>query len=196
MPPPTKKNNLFKQLLRYFLQGFLILAPIAITVFLLYTLFDKVDQILRPYVNIPGLGFVIIMAFIIFVGYISTNFLMGSIIHFFDYWLDRTPGVKFVYTSIKDFFQAFAGDKKKFNKSVLANVIYDDVWVIGFVTDEELGRFELGSEYVSVYVPQAYNFAGQLYILPRSKVRTLPGTTSADAMKYAVTGGVVEVENS
>ena len=91
----------------------------------------------------------------------------------------------------KDFFRAFAGDKKKFDKAVLINVFSDDVWIIGFLTDAEMDKFEMGAEHVSVYVPQAYNFAGQLYILPRYKVKKISHLTSGDAMKYAVMAGAV-----
>ncbi len=184
----------FKKIFSYFVQGFIILAPIAITLYALYWLFDKVDRILRPYVDIPGLGFVIIVVFIILVGWVSSNFLMGSFISFFDQWMERTPVVKFIYSSTKDFFESFAGDKKKFSKAVLANIFSTDVWIIGFLTDEEMQKFEMGANMVAVYVPQAYNFAGQLYILPREKVRMIDGITSGEAMKYAVTGGVVDLD--
>ena len=94
---------------------------------------------------------------------------------------------------MKDFFGAFAGDKKKFDKAVLVNVFAEDVWVIGFLTDEELEKFELGNEFVSVYTPQSYNFAGQLYLVPRARVKKISKLSSGDAMKYSVTGGVVEL---
>lgn len=190
-----KKPSLFRTLVRYFVQGILVLAPITITGWLLYYLFEKVDGILRPYVNIPGVGFVIIIFFVLLVGWISSTILMSSFLNLFDHWLERTPGVKFIYSSTKDFFRAFAGDKKKFDKAVLINVFSDDVWIIGFLTDAEMEKFEMGAEHVSVYVPQAYNFAGQLYILPRNKVKRISHLTSGDAMKYAVTGGVVHVDD-
>jgi uncharacterized membrane protein len=113
----------------------------------------------------------------------------------FDHWLEKTPGIKFIYTSTRDFFEAFAGDKKRFNKAVLANVFAEEVWIVGFLTDEEMQKFEMGADKVAVYVPQAYNFAGQLYILPRSKVRKIDKISSGEAMKYAVTGGVVDLDD-
>ena len=194
MATNTKGKPTLKLILRYFIQGLIILAPIAITAYVLYWLFDKVDSILRPYLNIPGLGFVIIILFVILVGWISSSFLMGSFINFLDQWMERTPGIKFIYTSTKDFFEAFAGDKRKFNKAVLANVFGDDVWIVGFLTDEEMHKFEMGADKVGVYVPQAYNFAGQLYILPRDKVRKIEKISAGEAMKYAVTGGVVDTD--
>ena len=89
MKDEQKKVNRFssRTILQFFLQGLLILAPVTITGFLLYWLFEKIDGILFPLVNIKGLGFVIIIAFVILVGWISSNFLMSSLIRFFDYWL-------------------------------------------------------------------------------------------------------------
>ena len=188
------KGFALKKIFRYFIQGVIVLAPIAITAYVLYLLFDKVDSILYPLVKIHGLGFAIILVFIILVGWLSSNIIMGGAISFFDHLMERTPGVKFIYSSTKDFFEAFAGDKKKFNKAVLASVFADDVWIVGFLTDEEMRKFDMGADKVAVYVPQAYNFAGQLYILPRDKVRKIEHITSGEAMKYAVTGGVVDLD--
>lgn len=193
-PLHPKNLSVFKKIVRFFIQGLIILAPIGLTAYVLYWLFDKVDGILRPYVNIPGLGFAIIILFVILVGWVSSYFLMGSFISFFDQWMEKTPGIKFIYTSTKDFFEAFAGDKRKFNQAVLANLFANDVWVVGFLTDEEMQKFELGADKVAVYIPQSYHWAGQLYILPKDKVRKIDKISSGEAMKYAVTGGVVDLE--
>lgn len=192
MAAPPKHKSLIRKIFNFFLQGIIILAPIGITGYVLYWLFDKIDNILRPYVNIPGLGFVIILLFVLLVGWVSSHFLMGSIIHFFDNLMDRTPVIKFIYTSTKDFFEAFGGEKKKFSHPILANVFAENVWVVGFLTDEELEKLDLGAEMVSIYIPQAYHWAGQLYVLPRNKVKKIEKLAPGEAMKYAVTGGVVD----
>ncbi len=191
---PLQNRVTLKKIFRYFIQGVIILAPIGITAYVLWWMFNKIDGILEPYIRIPGVGFVIIIVFVVLVGWVSSHFLMGGFINFFDTWMERTPGVKFIYSSTKDFFEAFAGDKRKFNKAVLANVFAEDVWIIGFLTDEEMQKFEMGADKVAVYVPQSYNFAGQLYILPREKIKKIDKITSGEAMKYAVTGGVVDLD--
>lgn len=191
---PLQKRVTLKKIFRYFIQGVIILAPIGITGYVLYRMFDMIDGILEPYIRIPGVGFVIIIVFVVLVGWVSSHFLMGGFINFFDTWMEKTPGVKFIYSSTKDFFEAFAGDKRKFNQSVLINVFGNDVWIIGFLTDEEMQKFDLGADKVAVYVPQSYNFAGQLYILPREKVKKIEKITPGEAMKYAVTGGVVDLD--
>lgn len=187
-------EGFLKKIIRYFIQGVLILAPIAITFYLLYGFFNWIDSILRPYVSIPGLGFLIILSFIILIGWVSSYIIMESAIDFLDHWLERTPGIKIIYTSIKDFFNAIAGDKKKFTRPVLANVFDTDVWIVGFLTDEEMAKFNMGEEMIGVYVPQAYNIAGQLYILPKNRVKIIEHLSAGDTMKYTLTGGVVETE--
>ena len=200
----------WKKIFQYLLQGLLIIAPLAITGYTIYWVVSTVDSwipIFRQPVkdfqgNITGytvknygLGFVVIIAAIILIGYLSSFFIQSKIFNLFDSWLEKTPGVKFIYSSVRDFFSAFAGDKRKFNKPVLANVFASDVWIVGFITDEEMEKFELGADHLAVYVPQAYNFAGQLYILPREKVRHFQGISSGETMKYAVTGGVVDLDD-
>jgi uncharacterized membrane protein len=109
----------YQRLIQYFLQGLLILGPVSITIYFIYEIFDKIDNILRPAINIPGIGFVIIIGFIITVGYLSSFFVMGRILSVMDKLLERTPGIKLFYSFVRDFFEAFAGNKKKFTNSRL-----------------------------------------------------------------------------
>ncbi|HUM97246.1 MAG TPA: DUF502 domain-containing protein [Chitinophagaceae bacterium] len=199
----------WKKIINYLLQGLLIIAPLAITFYAIYWVVSTVDDWIPLFrepvkdlqgritgykVKNYGLGFVIIFAAIIVIGYLSSAFIQTRIFGFFDSMLEKAPGVKYIYSSVRDFFGAVAGNKKKFNQSVLANVFADNVWIIGFVTDEEMQKFDMGAEMVAIYVPQAYNWAGQLYVLPRNKIRKIDRISSGDTMKYAVTGGVVETE--
>lgn len=199
----------WKKIVQYFLQGLLIIAPLAITIYAIYWVISTVDgwlpifreavkdaqgRVIGYEVKNYGLGFLVILVAVIVIGYLSSFFIQSRLFNLFDHWLEKTPGVKFIYTSTRDFFEAFAGDKKRFNKAVLANVFAEDVWIVGFLTDEEMYKFEMGADKVAVYVPQAYNFAGQLYILPRDKVRRIDKISSGEAMKYAVTGGVVDLD--
>ena len=198
----------WKKIIQYFLQGLLIIAPLAITIYAIYWVISTVDgwvpifreavrdvqgNVIRYDVKNYGLGFLVVLVAIIIIGYLSSFFIQSRLFNLFDHWLEKTPGIKFIYTSTRDFFEAFAGDKKRFNKAVLANVFAEDVWIVGFLTDEEMQKFEMGVDKVAVYVPQSYNFAGQLYILPRDKVRKIDKISSGEAMKYAVTGGVVDL---
>jgi uncharacterized membrane protein len=193
----------WRKVLQYLLQGLLVTAPIAITIYLIYWFVSSVDSWL-PIFTVKdvdgkiinrnyGLGFVAIIFALIFIGFLSSNFLTSRIFSLFDEWLERAPGIKFIYSSVKDFFEAFAGNKRKFKKAVLVSIFQPDVFQIGFITDEDASEFGLIG-YVTVYVPNAYAVAGQVYILPKEKVRILEDVSASDALKYAISGGVAEVE--
>jgi uncharacterized membrane protein len=188
MPPSIR----YQKIIQYFLQGLLILGPFTITVYAIYVVFDKIDGILRPAINIPGIGFIIIIGFILLVGYLSSFFMMSRILSVIDKLLEKTPGIKLFYSFIKDFFEAFAGSKKKFTNNVLANVENNDVWRVGFITQEDMSRFSLPG-FVAVYVPMAYSVAGNVYIIPKERVRPITNISSTQTMKFAMSGGVTEV---
>lgn len=201
----------FKKLIQIFFQGLIILAPIVITAWAVISLFNFIDGILPNLLNllfpgilrsdafgypksIPGLGFLVVIAIVMLVGYISSTFIVSKLVELFDNILERTPGVKIIYTTVKDFFEAFAGNKRKFDKAVLVSIEAIDVWRVGFITHEELSEFGL-NEFIAVYVPQSYAFAGHLYMVKRERVRILSDVTSSDAMKFAISGGVTEIDD-
>lgn len=186
-----KSSVRYQKAIQYFLQGLLILGPVSITVYFIYVVFASIDNILRPVINIPGIGFVIIIGFIILTGYLSSFFVMGRLLSVLDKFLEKTPGIKLFYSFLRDFFEAFAGNKKKFTNNVLACVDDSDVWRVGFITQEDMGSFGM-EDYVAVYLPMAYSVAGNVYIVPRERVRPIPNISAAQSMKFAVSGGVTQ----
>jgi len=205
-----KFQKVLKRLFHFFLQGVLVLAPISITIWMAFSVFNWIDGILPNLVHnlfpnligidqfgtpkrIPGLGFIVFIAIALFVGYISPSFIVSRFMDFADRVLEKTPGIKLIYTTLKDFFEAFAGSKRKFDKAVLVSIDAPDIWRVGFITQEELHEFGL-QEYVAVYVPQSYAFAGNLFFVKRDRVRVITDISSADAMKFAISGGVAEVD--
>lgn len=205
-----KAKHTLRKVFQYFLQGLIILAPISITIWAVTFLFDAVDNFLPNLIEriapnllpndeegnpikIPGAGFVLVLLLVIGVGYISGSFIIGRMMELFDKVLERTPGIKVIYSTVKDLVEAFAGNKRKFTKSVLVTIDGNDVWRVGFVTQEDLEQFGL-QEYVAVYVPQSYAFAGHLYFVKKERVRVLTDISSADAMKFAISGGVAEID--
>jgi uncharacterized membrane protein len=206
-----KKTSLITRLIQYFFQGLIILAPIAITAWAVVSLFNFIDSILPNLLHllfptwftldefgyprrIPGLGFLVVLLIVVSVGYISSSFIVGKLVDLFDKVLERTPGVKIIYSTVKDFFEAFAGNKRKFDKAVLVSIEAPDVWRIGFITHETLHEFGL-NDYMAVYLPQSYAFAGHVYMVRKERVRLLTDINSADAMKFAISGGVTELED-
>jgi len=193
---------------KYFLQGLLVMAPLAVTVYTIYWIVSTVDNwvpifrepikdfqghVIGYEVKNYGLGFVIVIASVILIGYLSAFFIQSRIFSLFDKWLEKTPGVKYIYSSVRDFFEAFAGEKKKFDKPVMANVDDTDVWRVGFITEKDMSLWGL-KDHIAVYVPMAYSIAGNVYILPANRVKAIVSITSSDAMKFAISGGVTHLD--
>ena len=198
-----------RKLLQVFFQGLVVLVPAGISIYFIFWLFQKIDGLLPGIIHyffpdflstpdgelkhIPGTGIVLVVVFVLLVGSISSSFIVTKIIDFFDAILERTPGVKFIYTSVKDFLEAFAGNKKKFTKPVLVNVDGPDVWRIGFITQEDATNFGL-IDHAVVYVPLSYAITGVIYFVPKKNIKPLDNIHSSEAMKFAVSGGVSDVE--
>ena len=211
----TLKRKVFvalhwRKLIQYFFQGLVVLAPIGITIYAVLWLFRTVDSILPNILHdlfprlmateeggdfrrVPGLGFIVALFIVLFVGWLSSFFFVSRLVHVFDKVLENTPGVKYIYTSVKDFLEAFSGNKKKFDKPVLVNVDATDVWRIGFITQEHAAHFEL-ADHLVVYVPYSYAISGITYLVPRERVKPLKDTSPADAMKFTISGGITDVD--
>lgn len=176
-----------KKLSQYFLQGLLVLVPFVVTIWVIYTIFQKIDGLFS--FKIPGLGLIFTILLIFLVGLFTSNFLTRKLVNLADVLFSRLPLVKMIYSSIKDLLNAFVGDKKSFNIPVLVALSSDsDVSAIGFVTNESLDNLGIKDK-VAVYLPQSYNFAGNLIVVPKSQVTSLDAD-SGDVMAFVVSGGV------
>jgi uncharacterized membrane protein len=176
-----------KKIIKYFFEGLLFVSPLAVSLYIVYLLFIKIDRILH--LPIPGLGFVTTIVVITFIGFLASNLFTKSIINYVDSIFNRLPFIKLIYSSVKDLVSAFVGDKKKFDKPVLVTVSKEsDIKIIGFVTRETLESLGL-SDQIAVYIPQSYNFAGNLVIVPKSQVKVITNDSS-DVMALIVSGGI------
>ena len=179
-----------KAILKYFLRGLLIFVPIAITVFILIWAFGTLDTMCRGLfkIDVPGLGIAITIVAIFLIGFVASNFLGGKIFAMIDRMFTKLPLVKLLYNSIKDLIEAFAGEKKKFNRPVLVTLIENGAKAIGFITRDSMENIGL-ADHVAVYLPQSYNFAGSVLIFAANTVKPLD-IDSTEAMAFIVSGGV------
>ena len=208
--PSLRQKAIQKRILstfaQWFFQGVVVLAPIGVTIWVVVSLFNWVDNFLPNLLNflfpvqfasvngqipkVTGLGFIVALTLVILVGWLSSLFFVERLVAVFDKILEKTPGVKIIYSVVKDFLEAFAGNKKKFDQPVLVNVDSNEVWRLGFITQQNTEHFGL-KDYVTVYVPHSYAISGITYIVPQERIKKLPkGVNAAEAMKYVVSGGV------
>lgn len=204
-----------QKLFTNFLKGILILGPLFATFFVIGIVFVKIDGLLR--IPIPGVGFALTIVFIILVGFLASNIFFERILTYMEKGVTRLPVVKLLYFSIKDFINAFVGEKKSFSRPVMITLgtgilgvqggapvpgasagsasaeakgaAATDMKLLGFVTSEAIDL--PGTEdRVAVYLPQSYNFGGMLVLVPRHSITPLATADSAKIMAFIVSGGV------
>jgi len=184
-----------KRLVNYFLQGLLYIAPLGITAYIIYVIFNFIDNLLDDKleeifkIDVPGLGFAVIFLFLVLVGIIGQSIFARPFKVLFKRIIEKAPLLKLIFSALNDLFSAFVGKEKKFNKPVmvLVNPI-SNLEKLGFLTKEDLSILD-EKEKVAVYFPHSYNFSGELFIVPRNQVRVINVNPSV-VMKFIISGGV------
>jgi len=184
--------------MNYFLQGLLYIAPLGITIYILYAVFGFIDGLLRSSlqsligVYIPGLGLIIILVLVTLLGYVGQTVIAQPVKNQIAYFIKQTPFLQSIYSTVKDFVGAFLGKEKKFVHPVLVKLNRtSDMEKIGFLTQTDLTELNIKDK-VAVYFPQSYSWSGDLFIVPSENVTPLDISPS-DAMKFAVSGGVTKM---
>jgi uncharacterized membrane protein len=178
-----------RRLANWFFQGLIVTAPIFLTLYICWIVFRRIDSWLG--LRIPGAGFVATIALITVVGFLASNLLTRSVVGVLDAVMNRLPFVRLLYSATRDLLNAFVGEQRRFDRPVLVTLAPGSgLRALGFVTQESLDRFDLAND-VAVYVPQSYNFAGNLLIVPREQISAIRAE-SADVLTFIVSGGVTE----
>jgi uncharacterized membrane protein len=186
-----------KSLLKNFVNGILTIVPILLVIYVIYKTFMFLDgllgNVLRPYLQeryIPGVGLLTTLILITFLGWLSTRFIIGSIIKLIDKLLERIPFVKTIYSVIKDTVHSFLGEKKSFSKVALVTIPGTSMKSLGFITTENLESFhEPLAKHIAVYIPQTFQVAGFTFLIPREDVQIIDVKPEA-AMKFILSGGM------
>jgi uncharacterized membrane protein len=188
--PVSRTRSAGRRLVGYFFRGLVFLTPVAITLYVVVLVLRTVDGWLG--LPIPGAGFVVTVALVTLFGFLASGFITRSLVATLDDVMERLPFIRLIYSSIRDFVNAFVGEKRRFDKPVLVKLFDNSsAHALGFVTQESLEQLGL-AEWISVYMPHSYNFSGQMYVFPKTSVRRLDAPSS-DVMAFVVSGGVTEV---
>lgn len=189
-----------KKIFNYFLQGLLLIAPVALTAYVIYfafttidgTIADKLEQLIG--FKVPGLGILLLFVFVTLLGLIGQTALVEPFKRMTKGVIQKVPLLNLLYTSLNDLFSAFVGKEKKFNVPVKVLFNHENnLWKLGFLTKENMEEIEEPG-HSAVYFPHSYNFSGELYLIPNERITQL-NISAAQAMKFIVSGGVTNIEN-
>jgi uncharacterized membrane protein len=131
----------------------------------------------------------VILLAVLVIGALASNLALRRLTSIPGRIFERMPLVKLLYNALRDLFEAFVGGKKSFNKPVLVQLLPGSpMRLFGFVTNEDLSSLGI-IDRVAVYLPQSYNFAGNLVLVPSEAVTPI-AAESGQVMAFVVSGGV------
>lgn len=188
-----------KKVRRQFLTGILVVLPLGATILILVWIFEKVDNILQPVIQlalgrtIPGVGFGITIVLIYLVGIIASNVIGKKIIRYGESLLIKIPVFRPLYSTIKQILGSFSSSGKTgLGQTVLVEFPRKGLWTIGFITNESPAQS--GKVQLTIFIPLAPNpISGFIQIVSEEEVvRT--DITIDEALKMIVSAGKVSPE--
>ncbi|MFC7441351.1 DUF502 domain-containing protein [Laceyella putida] len=195
-----RRSGLMKRMSIYFLNGILVFLPIALTVYLVHYIYQLLNNIgmawaekLLPW-SFPGMGLLFVVILILLVGFLAKLWLTKKLFDMIEAVLDKIPLVKDLYGTLKDTIHSFIGEKKSFDTVVFVHL--GGSRKLGFLTVKTPAfRTGDGKEYVGVYFPQSYQFAGDLHWYEREQVEELDMSVD-EALRLIISGGVTHNHKS
>lgn len=207
--PPPRKPGLFARIRSSFLTGIVVIAPVALTIWFLWTFAGWVDSFVLPLVpeqfkpqpyigiNLRGVGIVFFLIFTVLIGWIAKGLMGRSLIRFGESIVSRMPIVRSIYSGVKQIAETvFAQSERSFERACLIEYPRKGIWAIGFVSTAAKGEIKLRAggdddDLVSVFVPTTPNpTSGFLLYFPRKDVMELDMTVE-DAAKLVISAGLV-----
>ena len=169
-PIVPKKPTRFGGLRTSFLTGLVVIAPVGLTIWLMWTLIGWVDGFVLPLIpahyqperylgiNLRGVGVVIFLIFTVLVGWVAKGLIGRSLIRFAESLVNRMPVVRSIYSGVKQIAETvFAQTESNFERACLVQYPRKDIWAVGFISTEAKGEInqkaETGSDLLSVFVP-------------------------------------------
>jgi len=208
LPEPLRKPGPLAGLRASFLTGIVVIAPVSLTIWLIWSLMGWVDSVVLPLIpsnlrpehyigiNLRGVGVIIFLIFTILVGWIAKGLIGKSLIRFAESLVNRMPVVRSIYSGVKQIAETvFAQSERSFEKACLIQYPRKDIWAIGFISTAAKGevnaKAQTGSDLLSVFVPTTPNpTSGFLLFFPREDVIELDMSVE-DAAKLVISAGLV-----
>ena len=187
-----------RRLVGFFFQGFLYIAPLAVTLYVVYRVFTFVDEPLRRIeelfleTHIPGLGVLTVVVLLTVLGWLGSTIIARPFKTFTRRFLERAPLIGAIEGAVRELLSALFAKERRFKQPVLVRVsAVSDLEKLGFITQDDLAELGL-REKVAVYFPHSFNFSGELFLVPRELVRAVD-IPAQEAMKFIVSGGLIHL---
>lgn len=207
-PHPPHKRGFFAGLRASFLTGLVVITPIAMTMWLMWTMAGMVDGWVLPFIpqrlqpenyvgtNLRGIGVVIFLIFTVVVGWLAKNIIGRSVLRFGEGLVDRMPVVRSIYNGLKQIAETvFAQGETKFDRACMIEYPRKGLFAVAFVSSRAKGEISTKAQgddpLISVFLPTTPNpTSGFLLFVPESQITYLDMSVE-DAAKLIISAGLV-----
>jgi uncharacterized membrane protein len=217
-PVEPPKRGLLSRMRGNFLTGLVVIAPVGLTIWLIWSVVGWIDGFVLPLVpqtyhpdrliqdllgldplaqiNVRGIGVVIFLIFTVFVGWLAKGIIGRSFIRFAESLVERTPVVRSIYSGIKQISETiFAQNERSFETACLIEYPRKGIWAIGFISTEAKGEIAAKTDgtgdMMSIFLPTTPNpTSGFLLFVPTRDVIILDMTVE-DSAKLVISAGLV-----
>jgi uncharacterized membrane protein len=211
-----RRGGLFAGLRRSFLTGLVVVLPITLTIYLIWTVIGWIDGWVLPFVpaayhpnellqhyfgqdwryNVRGLGVIVFLVFTILVGFLAKGFFGRSILRYAENLVDRMPVVRSVYNGLKQIAETvFTQSNSNFDRACVVEFPRKGIWAIGFVATRARGELAAkipgGDDALTVFVPTTPNPTSGFLVYVATKDVVLLDMSVEDAAKLIISAGLV-----
>ncbi|MCQ2913958.1 MAG: DUF502 domain-containing protein [Alphaproteobacteria bacterium] len=197
-------GRILGRLRNYFFTGLLVAAPPALTIYLAVVFINFIDGLIPAdkladkykFITVPGVGFVIIIAFLILLGCFTTGYIGKVLVRLWNKIWEKIPFINGIYSTFRQLFETiFSKKTNAFRQVVMVRFPRDDVWTMAFVTGdvpqvvtEALPK----QDYVSVYVPTTPNPTGGYWGIYRKEDVIPLNIPVEEGLKMIISLGIVQ----
>ncbi|WP_340108553.1 DUF502 domain-containing protein [Pikeienuella sp. HZG-20] len=203
--PP--RRTLLQRLRGNFLAGIVLVGPVALTIYLAWTVITVIDRWIVPWVpgaynpgtylgsDVPGFGVIVFLVFTTIVGWLTKNFFGRQIVRMGESWVSRMPVIRSIYNALKQIAETILSQSQtSFKNACLVEYPRKGLWAIAFVSTTTKGEIpgRTGEpEMLSIFLPTTPNpTSGFLLFAPRSDVVLLDMSVE-EAAKLVISAGLV-----
>lgn len=212
-PVTRKRRGVFSWLRGSFLTGLVVIAPIGLTLWLIWTVAGWVDSWVLPFVpvwlrpdqyvglNIRGIGVLVFLIFTVLIGWMAKGFIGKSLIRWGESMVQGLPVVRSVYKGLKQIAETvFAQSEASFDKACLVEYPRKGIWAIAFISTSAKGEIDdkvpMDESKTAIFLPTTPNpTSGFLLFVPKQDVIELDMSVE-DAAKLVISAGLVYPDGS
>ena len=205
---PPRRPGLFASLRASFLTGLIVVLPVALTIWLVWSVMGWVDAFVLPLVprqfrpeqyigiNLRGVGVIFFLLFTLVIGWVAKGVIGRAVIRYGESLVDRTPVVRSIYGGAKQIAETvFAQNETSFHTACLVEYPRKGAWAIAFVSTHAKGeiarRDQSGERLLSIFLPTTPNpTSGFLLFVAESEIVPLDMSVE-DAAKLVISAGLV-----